>query len=148
MHQDDHVTPGLYIERARSGIIKRTITEQTGGLMIFEADVDQIKRLNSLTLVQLMKRLILAECRLADIPLRAAAVPLQITVADGGEDGRIEWTGGVDETDFFPARFCVFQSKAQNMTEALVKAEILKKQESGPPKLNEAVLEVLTFQRI
>jgi hypothetical protein len=88
--------------------------------MIFEADVDQIKRLNSLTLVQLMKRLMLAECRLADIPLRAAAVPLQITVADGGEDGRIEWTGGVDETDYFPARFCVFQSKAQNMTEALV----------------------------
>jgi hypothetical protein len=112
--------------------------------MIFEADVDQIKRLNSLTLVQLMKRLMLAECRLADIPLRAAAVPLQITVADGGEDGRIEWTGGVDETDYFPARFCVFQSKAQNLTEALVKAEILKKQESGPPKLNEAILEVLS----
>lgn len=112
--------------------------------MLFEADVDHIKRLTSLTLVQLMKRLMLAECRLADIPLRAAAIPLQITVADGGEDGRIAWTGGVDDTDYFPARFCVFQSKAQNLTEASVKAEMLKNQAGGSPKLNEAVLDVLS----
>jgi hypothetical protein len=112
--------------------------------MIFEATPEQIRQLDNTVLVKLMKRLMLAECRLADIPLRAATVPLQITVADGGEDGRIEWTGGVDQTDYFPARFYVLQSKAQNMTETLVKAEILKKQNNGPPKLNEAVLEVLS----
>ncbi|MFP2903499.1 hypothetical protein ACLESD_00165 [Pyxidicoccus sp. 3LFB2] len=61
-----------------------------------------------------------------DIPLRNATVPLQITVADGGEDGRVKWEGGADSTDYFPARFCVFQSKAQNLTEALVKKEVLK----------------------
>ena len=111
--------------------------------MIFEVAPEQIKQLDSTMLVQLMKRLMLAECRLAEIPLRATAVPLQITVADGGEDGRVEWTGGVDETDYFPSRFCIFQSKAQNLKPASVKAEILKKQKSGAPKLNEAVLEVL-----
>ena len=63
--------------------------------MFFEADASQIKQLDSLQLVQLMKRLLLAECRLVDIPLRAATIPLQITVADGGEDGRVDWNGGV-----------------------------------------------------
>ena len=47
--------------------------------MIFEADAEQIARLTSLQLVELMKRLLHAECRLSDIPLRAATVPLQIT---------------------------------------------------------------------
>jgi hypothetical protein len=61
--------------------------------MIFEVSPDQISRLDGIALVQLMKRLLLAECRLAEIPLRAASVPLQITIADGGEDGRVEWTG-------------------------------------------------------
>src|SRR6266511_1131724 len=112
--------------------------------MIFEADADQISRLNSQQLVQLMKRLLLAECHLVDVPLRAATVPLQITVADGGEDGRIEWVGGADETDYFPARFCLFQSKAQNLTEAKLAAEILKKPKKGPPKLNAAISEVLS----
>ena len=77
--------------------------------MIFEAKPDQIEQLDSLGLVQLMRRLILAECRLVNIPLRSAIVPLQITVSDGGEDGRVEWTGGVDETEYFPARFSAFQ---------------------------------------
>ncbi len=112
--------------------------------MIFEVTPDQILRLDSTTLVQLMKRLMLAECRLVDIPMRAATVPLQITVADGGEDGRVEWTGGADATDYFPNRFCVFQSKAQNLTESSVKAEVLKKDRKGKTKINDAVSEALS----
>ena len=99
--------------------------------MIFEADAEQIARLSSQKLVELMKRLLLAECQLVNIPLRAASVPLQITVADGGEDGRVEWIDGVDATDYFPARYCVFQSKAQNINEARIKAEVLKKPKNG-----------------
>lgn len=111
--------------------------------MIFESDPSQISRLDSLQLVQLMKRLLFAECRLVDIPLRAATVPLQITVADGGEDGRVEWTGGVDETDYFPTHFCVFQSKAQNLTKTTIEAEILKKPKKGRATLNPAVSEAM-----
>ena len=114
--------------------------------MFFEADADQIAELDSLHLVQLMKRLLLAECRLVDIPLRTATVPLQITVADGGEDGRVDWSGGVDSTDFFPTRFCVFQSKAQNLTETSIVTEVLKKPKKGPAKLNAAVSEALVRQ--
>lgn len=113
-------------------------------MMTFEADTDQITRLDSMQLVQLMKRLLLAECRLVEIPLRAATVPLQITVADGGEDGRVEWAGGVDATDYFPARLCAFQSKAQNLTESTITAEVLKRPKKGPAKLNAAVSDVLS----
>jgi hypothetical protein len=116
------------------------------GLMIFESEPDQIKQLDSLTLVKLMKRLLLSECRLVAIPLRGAHVPLQITVADGGEDGRVEWTGGIDVTNYFPSRFCIFQSKAQDLTASSIKSEILKKPKKGPPKLNAAISEVLSRQ--
>lgn len=112
--------------------------------MFFEAEEEQIARLGTLQLVQLMKRLLLAECRMVDIPLRASTVPLQITVADGGEDGRVEWSGGADSTDFFPGRFCIFQSKAQNLTEQLIVGEVLKKPKKGASKLNAAVSEALS----
>jgi hypothetical protein len=117
--------------------------------MIFEVDAEQISRLDSVALVQLMKRLLLAECQLVDIPLRAAAVRLQITVPDGGEDGRVEWAGGTDSTNYLPSRFSIFQSKAQNLTESTVKAEIFAKSQKGKhdivkPTLNDAVSETLS----
>jgi len=112
--------------------------------MFFEADEEQIARLQSLDLVRLMKRLLHAECRLIDIPLRAATVPLQITVPDGGEDGRVDWSGGMDSTDYLPGRFSIFQSKAQNLTEKLIAAEVLKRPKKGAAKLNAAVLEAIS----
>src|ERR1700726_3817676 len=117
--------------------------------MIFEVDAEQISRLDSITLVQRMKRLVLAECQLVGIPLRAAVVPLQITVPDGGEDGRVEWSGGTDSTNYLPARFNIFQSKAQNLTEGAVKAEVFAKSQKGKhdkvnPTLNDAVSETLS----
>jgi hypothetical protein len=120
--------------------------------VLSEVDAEQISRLDSVALVQLMKRLLLAECQLVDIPLRGATVPLQITVPDGGEDGRVEWTGGADSTDYLPSRFSVFQSKAQNLTESTVKAEVIakshrakhKRAKASRPKLNDAVLQALS----
>lgn len=114
--------------------------------MIFEVTPDQISQLVATRLVELMKRLLLAECGLAKIPLRASSVPLQITVPDGGEDGRVEWTGGANSTNYFPRRFCVFQSKAQALTKARVISEILKTKKRGQQKLvlNDAVLETIS----
>lgn len=99
--------------------------------MIFEAEPQQIEALDSKELVQLMKRLMLAESRLAHVPLRATHVPFQITVPDGGEDGRVEWEGGTDSTLFFPRRFCLFQSKAQRLANASLRSEILKETTSA-----------------
>lgn len=112
--------------------------------MFFEANTDYIITLDSVMLVKLMKRLMLAECRLAGVSLRAATAPLQVTVADGGEDGRAEWTGGADSTPYFPHRFCIFQSKAQNVTEGSIRGEILKAVKDKPPRINEAVSEILS----
>jgi hypothetical protein len=119
--------------------------------MIFEVDAGQISRLDSIALVQLMKRLLLAECQLVDIPLRAAAVPLQITVPDGGEDGRVEWTGGADSTNYLPSRFTVLQSKARNLTQRTIIAEVHAKAEKdkgkrgkAKPTLNDAISEALS----
>ena len=107
--------------------------------MFFEADIKQIEQLDSHQLVLLLKSLILAEYRLVDIPLRAVSVPAQITVADGGEDARVNWQSGLDSTNFFPTRYCIFQSKAQNLTEASLISEVLKKPKKGPAKLNAAI---------
>jgi len=112
--------------------------------VIFEAEPDYVATLDSSQLVKLMKRLLLAEARLTGIPLRAASVPLQITVPDGGEDGSISWTGGADSTPYIPARFTILQSKAQDLTETRVKNEVLAKPRKGkPPALNDAVAQVL-----
>ena len=95
-----------------------------------------------------MKLLVLAEARLADIPLRAATVPMQITISDGGEDGRVEWSGGALSTNYFPSVFCLFQSKAQKVTEASIRNEVLKKNTSkgrkAKPTLSPAMREVLS----
>lgn len=112
--------------------------------MLFEAEPEHVAALDSLSLVRLMKRLMLAECRLAGIPLRSASAPLQITVADGGEDGRIEWTGGSPSTAYFPSRFTILQSKAQDLAPSEIKAETHKKTKGRPPALSDALTEVLT----
>ncbi len=111
--------------------------------MIFEVDAKTISQLSSIELVQVLKRLLLAECRLVAAPLRSAFVPLQITIADGGEDGRIEWSDGPTSTEYLPARFCIFQAKAQKMTETTLKAEVAGSDSKGLLKLNRAVDEVL-----
>lgn len=112
--------------------------------MLFDADPDFIAGLDDKSLVKLLKRLVLAESRLAGIPLRAAAVPLQITIPDGGEDGRVEWIGGLPSTAYLPSRFTALQSKAQNLTESRVRNEVLKPSKKGPPKLSPVILEVLS----
>ena len=68
---------------------------------------------------------------------------MQITVSDGGEDGRVQWQGGVEQTNFFPSRFCVFQSKARNVTDTTVENELLEKGKGPGRRLNPAILEVL-----
>ncbi|MER9697013.1 hypothetical protein [Mesorhizobium sp. M0146] len=112
--------------------------------MIFEATPEFIKTLDGTKLVEFMRRLLLAECRLTGLPLRAASVPLQVTVADGGEDGRVEWAGGPASTAYFPDRFTLFQAKATNLTTTKLRNEILKRKKKGDPVvLSEAISDVL-----
>ncbi len=111
--------------------------------MLFEVQPSLVAALTSEQLVVLMKRLLLAECRKVGLPLRAAEVPLQITIADGGEDGRVDWEGGPDATDYFPSRLSIFQAKAQNLTDSSITEEVIKKSGTKAQKLNAAVADAI-----
>jgi hypothetical protein len=52
---------------------------------MFIVDSSQIERLESKALVLLLKRLLHAEARAAEVPLSAVGVPLQINVPDGAK---------------------------------------------------------------
>lgn len=109
---------------------------------MFEIDPTEIQPLDGAQLVQLLRRLMHAEALNAGVPLRGVAVPVQITIADGGEDARVSWHGGRTKTDYFPCRFVVFQCKARDGGDAKWKAEVWTKpsQKRGMAReLNNAV---------
>jgi hypothetical protein len=114
--------------------------------MIFEVNASQIERLDQNQLVSFLRRLIQAELNKNSIPLRAGTAPAQITIADGGDDARVSWTGGPNETDWLPSRFTIFQSKKGTTTPAGLKAETQTKSTQGSksPELNEALQEAIS----
>jgi hypothetical protein len=73
--------------------------------MILEVNASQIERLEQGQLVDLLRRLIQAELNKNSIPLRSGTAPAQITIGDGGDDARVSWAGGPNETDWLPSRF-------------------------------------------
>lgn len=80
--------------------------------MIFDVAPSQIQCLDAKQLVGLLRKLAYAEAGGAGINLRAVSVPMQITIADQGEDARVTWEGGSENTDYFPSRYSIFQAKA------------------------------------
>lgn len=85
-----------------------------GAEQMFTVHPDEIKDFTGDQLVALLRRLLYAEARKGGVPLRGVEVPMQITVADGGQDGSISWEGGHASTDYLPGRDIVFQCKAKD----------------------------------
>lgn len=114
---------------------------------MFTVHHDEIKDFTGDELVELLRRLLYAEARKAGVPLSGIHVPLQITVADGGVDGSIVWTGGQASTDYFPGRDVIFQCKAKDRGNTQWEHEVWSK--ATQPKtvaakaLNNAVRDVL-----
>ncbi|MBU2891334.1 hypothetical protein [Celeribacter halophilus] len=111
-----------------------------------EISPEQIQRLDEHLLVELLRRLAKAEMLKNEIPLRDVNVPTQIHIPDGGEDGRVSWSGGVNETDFLPSRHTIFQCKKSDPGPAGCKKETWKKgtgTADHPAELNEALDEAL-----
>lgn len=106
---------------------------------MFTVHPDEIKDFTGDQLVVLLRRLLYAEARKAGVPLRGVEVPLQITVADGGQDGSICWEGGKDSTDYFPGRDIVFQCKAKDSGDAQWKREVWTKP-TQPPRIEKKEL--------
>lgn len=113
----------------------------------FEVTPDQIQQLNADQLVELLRRLIQSECLKNNIFLSSATVPAQITIPDGGEDGRVEWSGAPNQTDYLPSRFTIFQCKKTALSPAKVKKEAWTKKSAkrnGKKDLNDALLNAIS----
>jgi hypothetical protein len=95
-------------------------------ISIFACDVERITRLDAAQLQELLGRLLHLEAMTHGIARAGIHVtdPARITVPDGGEDGRIEWTGGPDSTHYCPRRTTLYQVKAKDMTRASCAAEM------------------------
>lgn len=110
----------------------------------FKVESADISLLSDIQLTQLLKELLHAEAYKFQIAQRAIEVALNIRVGDGGEDGRISWDGGPDQTDFIPNRLTMFQNKATEMAAGGYANEIMTTARTGHPSvLKPKVEEVL-----
>ncbi len=105
-----------------------------------EITYEHIESLNEQQFTDLLSKLLHLEALSEGISESSAEVSLKINVADGGEDGRIQWTDGPSHTGWIPSRFTLFQCKAANMPPASCKSEILKKDSTNLKTRVEEVL--------
>jgi hypothetical protein len=96
---------------------------------VFKVEAKNINDLDALQLTKLLKLLLHLEARSFGLAARSVEVALNITVADGGEDGRIEWSNGPENTDYLHGRLVQFQCKATDMGPADCANEIVNKKE-------------------
>jgi len=99
----------------------------------------QIANLSKDQLPALLKVLLHCEAATYGIWTSSAEVPLEISVPDGGEDGRIKWEAGPDRTNFIPRRFALFECKATKMDARKCRSQML---QGKPAKLKPRILEV------
>lgn len=95
----------------------------------FEIDKNHIEALDDYDLTELLQRLLFLEAQKLGLPQATVAVSLNIDAPDGGEDGKIEWSGGPDPatSDWIPTRCTLFQAKATPMGPADCKSEVFNK---------------------
>ena len=101
----------------------------------FKVESEDINRLNDIQLTQLLKELLQAEAYKFGIAQRAVEVALNIRVGDGGEDGRISWVDGPEQTEFLSNRLTMFQNKATEMGPAAYANEIMTTARGGIPSV-------------
>ena len=108
------------------GHMPRPIATQGTGLFEvtgrhIEALTDRAERM----FPELLRRLLVAEAQVNEVPASGVHVASSINTPDGGEDGRIEWTGGPDRTRFLPGRLCQFQLKGAGVKPAEARRDVL-----------------------
>ena len=111
------------LSRLRGGR-SRPITP-TAGTGPFEVIGEHINVLKERMFPHLLRRLLSAEALANDLPADGIHVAGNIAASDGGEDGRIEWTGGPARTAFLPSRLVQFQLKAGKIPPAATGRDVL-----------------------
>lgn len=101
---------------------------------INEVTIEQIERLNDIQLSQLLHKLLYSEALKLGLENYDIIVPLKINVADGGEDGRIEWTENKGN-NWFKKSPSLFQNKATIMGPQKCYNEIIEPKSKTQKKL-------------
>ncbi|MBT2663082.1 hypothetical protein [Bacillus sp. ISL-45] len=104
-------------------------------------DNTDIEKLSDRQLTELLSMLLYFEAEKWGISANSVGVALNITVPDGGEDGRIKWAGEIDKTNWLPKRFTLFQCKATDMPPSKCKDEILTSTRELKPMVKEVIEE-------
>ena len=98
---------------------------RTLGVGPFEVDGEQIAVLNAFQLAKLLRRLLLAEALAHGLPVYGIQVAGNFYTPDGGEDGRIEWTGEPERTLVLPSRLCQFQLKSGPVSPSVAAEDVI-----------------------
>jgi hypothetical protein len=106
-----------------------------------QIEPDDIKQLGPDQMVRLLDLLLHAEAKDRFLLKHGIHVPFQITVPDGGRDGK--WDADIDPYEYIPKKLTYYQSKAQTLTDGQCRAEILRTDEPGNYTLKEKVKEVM-----
>src|SRR6266851_3685107 len=108
---------------------------------LLEITHEDIGQLTDFQLTDLLRRLLHLEANHFNIAARSIAVSLNITVRDGGEDGRVQWSGGPASTDYIPNRLTMFQCKAMDIGPAACGKELCRKDSDQLKPQVESVLD-------
>ena len=87
----------------------------------------------------LIEKLLSAEAQEWNLPLDGIHVASNVTAADGGEDARIEWQGGIERTGFLPSQFCQFQLKTGDISPSEAGKEVLTRENQLKPMIRKAL---------
>ena len=112
---------------------------------IFEVQTKDIEILSAVRLPCLLEKLLHAEARTYGIPKGDVEVGVNIHSSDGGEDGRIQWQGGPNRTDYLPSRFVQFQCKATKMGPKKCAKELVGKSGKIKPMVDQALSSGSTY---
>ena len=105
----------------------------------FTVSGEHIAAHNERTLPELLRHLLSLEAQEHAIPASAIHVASRIHTPDGGEDGRIAWTGPPDRTPFLPGRLCQFQLKAGKISPADAGRDVLNGNGEVKPLVRSAI---------
>ena len=120
----------LRLLEANPPMLKTLVGNRTGPMTEpatgpFNLSGEHIAALTERALPELLRRLLSVEARHNDIAASAIHVASRIHTPDGGEDGRIAWTGPPSRTRFLPGPLCQFQLKAGKIKPATAGRDVL-----------------------
>ena len=112
---------------------------------INEISLEHINHLTDIQLTTLLHTLIKVEAEKNNLQEWDRSVPFNITTADAGSDGRIEWNGTPPNTKWLKNKFTIFQNKATDLFPEDCFEELLEKEKGKKPRKLKTQIEKLVI---